>query len=175
MWFLKRRFGLRNKFILSPSVMLFGDPKLWARFRQFPKIWKTGPPENFQGRSSPGHGYFDDEHIRFLSGYKVAVCLENCVEPHYFTEKFVNAARAGCIPIYHAHPTVRERFLTGAKWVDPADFGFSPRRTIEHALNEPQSNFRSINDTWLESGKIEDTDDLKTLAKLHSIIRSKLK
>jgi hypothetical protein len=156
-------------------VTLFGNPLSWTRFRQFPKIWKTGAPTNFQGRSSPGQGYFDDEYLRFLSGYKVAVCLENCVEPHYFTEKFVNAVRAGCIPIYHAHPTVRDRFLHNAKWVEPADFGFSPRRTIEYALAQDQSEFRRANDTWLGSGMLADTDNQNMLPLLHRIIRSKIK
>lgn len=175
LWFLKRRFNLRNKFILSPLVTLFGNPLSWMRFRQFPKIWKTGPPTNFQGRSSPGQGYFDDEYLRFLSGYKVAVCLENSTEPCYFTEKFVNAARAGCIPVYHAHATVKERFLAGAKWVDPADFSFSPKRTIQHALNQDQAEFRAINDAWLRSSILEDTDDRKIFPKLHAIMRRKLK
>jgi hypothetical protein len=144
------------------------------RFRQFPKIWKTGPPANFQGRASPGQEYFDDEYLSFLSAYKVAVCLENCVEPHYFTEKFVNAARAGCIPVYHAHPTVRDEFLRNAKWVDPADFGFSPRSTIEYALAQDQSEFRHANDKWLKSGVLDETDDRNVLPMLHRIIRSKI-
>jgi hypothetical protein len=102
------------------------------------------------------------------------VCLENSAEPHYFTEKFVNAARAGCIPVYHAHPTVRNEFLCDAKWVDPADFGFSPRRTIEYALAQDQSEFRRANDKWLKSGVLDETDDRNVLPMLHRIIRSKI-
>jgi Glycosyltransferase family 10 (fucosyltransferase) C-term len=143
------------------------------RFRQFPKIWKTGHPANFKGRA-PGQGHFDDEYLSFLSAYKVAVCLENCVEPHYFTEKFVNAARAGCIPVYHAHPTVRDEFLRNAKWVDPSDFGFSPRSTIEYALAQDQSEFQCANDKWLKSSVLDETDDRNVLPMLHRIIRSKI-
>ncbi len=116
----------------------------------------------------------DEEHVRFLSNYKVAVCLENCVEANYFTEKFVNATRAGCIPVYHAHPTVKERFLADARWVDPVDFDFSPRRTIEHALAQDQSEFRRVNDAWLMSGVLEKTDDRSYFQKLHDIMKWKL-
>jgi hypothetical protein len=172
LWFLKSHFRTRNRMILDRSVELFGLPESWAQFRHFPKLWIRRPPANYMGRTSPG---FDrDENIRFLSAYKIAVCLENCTEPHYFTEKFVNAVRAGCVPVYHAHPTVKTSFLSGARWVDPADFGFSPRRTIDFALDQDQMAFRSINDAWLESGILADTDELKLIPKLHEIISGKL-
>jgi Glycosyltransferase family 10 (fucosyltransferase) C-term len=174
LWFLKRHFKLRNRFILSPTVMLFGNPESWATYRHFPRVWIRRPPDNFQGKSSPGQGYFDDAYIQFLSGYTVAICLENCTEERYFTEKFVNAVRAGCIPIYHAHPTVKAQFLTGAKWVDPADFNMSPSRTIEFALAQDQAEYRRVNDLWLESGVLTETDNDKVFLKLHQIIMRRL-
>ena len=175
LWFLKSHFWTRNLMILDRRVELFGKPEAWARFRHFPKLWIRRPPNNYRGQASPGADIFDDEQVRFLSAYKVAVCLENCSEAFYFTEKFVNAVRAGCVPVYHAHATVKASFLPGARWIDPADFGFSPRRTIEFALNQDQAEFRSINDAWLESGILADTDDLKVVPKLHEIISGKLK
>ena len=159
--------------ILDPRVELFGLPEAWAQFRHFPKLWIRRPPDNYTGRASPAAA--DDEHIRFLSAYKVAVCLENCSEAYYFTEKFVYAVRAGCIPVYHAHATAKTSFLSGARWIDPADFAFSPRRTIDFALNQDQMEFRSINDAWLESGILGDTDELKVVPKLHEIISGKLR
>jgi len=172
LWFLRSHFRARNRMILDRRVELFGLPEAWAQFRHFPKLWIRRPPDNYMGRTSPG--FEDDENLRFLSAYKVAVCLENCTEPYYFTEKFVNAVRAGCVPVYHAHATVKNGVLSGAKWVDPADFGFSPRRTIDFALSQDQMAFRSINDAWLESGILAETDELKVIAKLHEIISSKL-
>jgi hypothetical protein len=158
--------------ILDRRVELFGLPESWGQFRHFPKLWIQRPPDNYMGRTSPG--FDDDENIRFLSAYKVAVCLENCTEPYYFTEKFVNAVRAGCVPVYNAHATVKTSFLSGAKWVDPADFAFSPRRTIDFALNQDQMKFRSINDAWLASGILADTDEQKVMPQLHQIISGKL-
>lgn len=172
LWFLKSHFRTRNRMILDRRVELFGLPEAWAQFRHFPKLWIRRPPDNYMERTSPG--FDDDENLRFLSGYKVAVCLENCTEPYYFTEKFVNAVRAGCVPVYHAHATVKSSVLSGAKWVDPADFAFSPRRTIDFALNQDQMAFRSVNDAWLESGILADTDELKLIPKLHEIISGKL-
>ena len=158
--------------ILDRRVELFGLPEAWAQFRRFPKLWIRRPPDNYMGRTTPG--FDNDENIRFLSAYKVAVCMDNCTESYYFTEKFVNAVRAGCIPVYHAHATLKTSVLSSAKWVDPADFGFSPRRTIDFALNQDQMAFRSINDAWLESGILAETDELKVVPKLHEIISGKL-
>jgi hypothetical protein len=172
LWFLKSHFRTRNRMILDRRVELFGLPKAWAQFRHFPKLWIRRPPDNYVGRATPAHD--DDDRIRFLSAYKVAVCLENCTETNYFTEKFVYAVRAGCVPVYHAHASVKTSFLSGAKWIDPADFAFSPRRTIDFALNQDQMEFRSINDAWLESGILADTDELKVVPKLHKIISGKL-
>jgi hypothetical protein len=172
LWFLKSHFRTRNRMILDRRVELFGLPEAWAQFRHFPKLWIQRPPDNYMGRTSPGFG--DDENIRFLSAYKVAVCLENCTEPFYFTEKFVNAVRAGCIPVYHAHATVKAGVLSGARWIDPADFAFSPRRTIDFALDQDQMKFRSINDAWLGSGILADTDEQKMVPQLHQIISGKL-
>jgi hypothetical protein len=161
--------------ILDRAVELFGKPEAWASFRHFPKLWIQRPPGNYAGKASPSSDVYSEENIRFLSSYKVAVCLENCTEPYYFTEKFVNAVRAGCIPVYHAHPTVKNRFLAGARWVDPAEFGFSPRRTIEFALGQDQTKFRSVNDAWLESGILSETDDSTVFPKLHEIVSAKLR
>jgi len=161
--------------ILDRRVELFGLPEAWAQFRHFPKLWIHRPPDNYAGKASPSTDVYSEENIGFLSGYKVAVCLENCTEPYYFTEKFVNAVRAGCIPVYHAHPTVKNGILSGARFIDPGEFGFSSRRTIEFALDQDQMKFRSVNDAWLGSGILADTDDLKVFAKLHEIISAKLK
>jgi len=59
--------------------------------------------------------------------------------------------------------------------VDPAEFGFSSRRTVEFAMDQDQTKFRSVNDAWLESGILADTDDLKVFGKLHEILSAKLR
>jgi hypothetical protein len=42
-------------------------------------------------------------------------------------------------------------------------------------LNQDQTKFRSINDAWLESGVLADTDNLRVFAKLHEIVSAKLR
>lgn len=150
LWFLNRQISLRNRMILCSQVELYGRSKSWSNFRHFPKLWKVEPPENYMGEVDGGH--LDDSFIEFLSGYKVCICLENSCEPYYFTEKFVNAVRAGCIPVYYAHPTVEENFLKGAMWINPQDFNFDPIKTIEHALSQDIQTLTKANDTWLNSG-----------------------
>ncbi|MEX0330167.1 MAG: glycosyltransferase family 10 [Puniceicoccaceae bacterium] len=173
-WFLKRYIRLRNKFVFHPLVDLYGSPQAWANFRQFPFLWRKGPPINYKGRRSPGEDHYASAHLRLLSSYKVNVCLENSTEFLYFTEKFVNAAQAGCIPVYHAHESVRNTFLQGAKWVDPKDFNFSANKTIRYALRQDQEEYREVNDHWLKSNVQTRTDDRYVLDKLHAILESRL-
>jgi hypothetical protein len=88
----------------------------------------------------------------------VAVCLENTFDsPNYFTEKFVNAARAGCIPVFHAVPSVQEGRLVGARWVDPVSFAFNPKATLLFALNQDISGYQAANDAWLDSPHLQTT------------------
>jgi Glycosyltransferase family 10 (fucosyltransferase) C-term len=172
LWFLKPHIWLRNRMILESRVELFGRRTAWENFTHFPKIWRRGVPDNFRGETNLSH--LQDDFCEFLSRYKVYVCLENSCEPGWFTEKLVNAARAGCVPVYHAHPTVAERFLNGAKWVDPADHKFNAKRTIEYALAADQSEFQKANDSWLESGILEETGYLGFWNRIHTLIKAKL-
>lgn len=167
-WFLKPHIWLRNKFILSPLVELYGNPASWLEFQKPATPWLKGPPKNFQGK------VLENNSLELFSKYKVAVCLENCTETNYFTEKFVNAVRAGCIPVYHAHPSVKKLYLNGARWVDPIDFGFSPSKTIRFALQQNLEEYREANDAWLNSGILKETDSHNTFGKLHDILKVKL-
>jgi hypothetical protein len=158
--------------ILEQRVELFGRRASWDQFIHFPCVWRRGVPWNYRGETDLTH--LQDSFCEFLSRYKVYVCIENSCEPYFFTEKFVNAARAGCIPVYHAHPTIADRFLKGAKWVDPADHGFNPRRTIDYALAADRSEFQKANDAWLDSGIVDETGFLGFFNRLHSLIKAKL-
>ena len=173
-WFINNKIKLRNRMILSPEVDLYGSVRSWSEFRDFPYLWKKGLPKNFCG-AAPGKSHHDPEFVQFLSSYKVLVCLENCIEENYFTEKFVNAVRAGCIPIYHPHPSVKEEFLKNAKWVDPADFNFSPQKTIAYALAQNQIEYRDINDKWIKSGVLDCTEESYCNKVIHSVLKNKLK
>lgn len=172
LWFLKPHIWLRNRMILESRVELFGRRAAWEQFTHFPQIWRRGVPSNFSGETNLTH--LQDNFCAFLSQYKVYVCLENSCEPGWFTEKLVNAARAACVPVYHAHPTVADRFLKGAKWVDPADHGFSAKRTVDYALAADQSEYQKANDAWLDSGIIDETGFLGFWNRIHALIKAKL-
>lgn len=171
-WFLKPHIWLRNRMILEPGVELFGRRSQWESFRHFPMIWRRGCPANYRGETQFTH--LEEGFCEFLSRYKVYVCLENSCEPYFFTEKLVNAARAGCIPVYHAHPTVADRFLKGAKWVDPQEHGFSARGTLDHALAADQAVFQKANDAWLDSGVLNETGFLGFWNRVHALLKAKL-
>jgi hypothetical protein len=160
----------RNRFITAPQVDLFGRAS-WRRYRpsllSFPKA-----PKNYCGEI-PGD-WPADQKRKLQASYKVAVCLENMNEPCYFTEKFVEAAMNGCIPIYRAAPTVKATFLQGASWIDPADFGNNAHETLEYALSLDIERFHSENASWARSLALGSTNSTQVFEKIAKILLSTL-
>jgi hypothetical protein len=145
---------LRREFATYSEVDLFGRRDAWATYRRH-IFAKRGAPTNYKGEL-PGY-WTDERRFSLLSKYKAAICLENAQEPFYFTEKFVGAVQSGCIPIYAAHPTVKETFLGGARWIDPADFGYSAAETIKFALNQDRLEFAEQNRHWFFKAALNQT------------------
>lgn len=159
----------RNAMILHERVDLFGNERTWSTFK--PSMWaRPSPPANFRG-SVPGT-WGSGQKIALLSLYHATVCMENTSEPYYFTEKFVDAVMAGCVPVYHAHETVRDTLLVGAKWVDPAQFDFDPARTIDYALSQDREAWSAINRRWLESENARSTTWRAIMERACQILRA---
>lgn len=156
LWFFNSDFRLRNRFITCSLVELYGAHDSWARWRTW--YGKRGVPSNYRGKVA-GTGWSFQENINFLSRFHAVVCLENSRAPFYFTEKFVNAVCAGCVPIYHAHKTVRETFLRDARWIDPQDYAFDARTTVQAALDANRAEFNEVNRCWLEQPELARTQE----------------
>lgn len=167
-WRLLSAHRLRNKFLTDPRVALFGSEEYWRKFRLWP--WsRPGAPANYRGHPNAGNCH-QPSFWEFLTQFKIYICLENSITPYWFTEKLVNAARAGCVPIYHAHPTVRDRFLNGARWIDPADHGFNVDRTIRAALDSNHEEIRKENYAWLKSSQLDPTEGHAIWNRIASIL-----
>lgn len=143
--FRHRDIAYRNALITDPRVDLFGRAG-WKTYRaawyRFP-----GAPANYQGEIQ---GDWPAEQKRMLmSQYKVCVCLENMNEPGYFTEKFVEAVVAGCIPVFRAAVDIRETFLKGACWFDPGDAKHFGKEAIAAALEGNLEACQETNERWL--------------------------
>ena len=129
-------------------------------------------PRNYRGEI---RGNWTNDHLLdIFEKYRVAVCLENSCEPYYFTEKMLNAVRAGCIPVYHAHPTVAAGILKDAKWVDPKDHGFDPERTLKFALDQDLREFQETNEKWLLSDAVAATESSRIRVQIAEILESQL-
>lgn len=139
--------GFRNKFITHPSVDLYGRSG-WKGYRKN-LFARRRAPGNYCGEI-PGD-WPGQEKRELLASYKVAVCLENMNEPFYFTEKFVEAACAGCVPVYRADPDQRQTILEGAAWIDPNDYGGDPPETMKAAIAEDGEKIRKQNLEWLRT------------------------
>ena len=157
---------LRNRFATAPGVDLFGRRSKWSHFR---RRWWSLPrlPRSYQGEIGE-----DVDKLQVLSGYKVAICLENTFEPGYLSEKFVDGVRAGCVPVYRAHPTVRDTVLAGAIWVDPADHGLDPGRTLEHALSLDPIEVAARNFDWFRSDEVRATSERGVWARIGEALRA---
>lgn len=156
-WLLRPGLRLRNRFVTHPLVRLHGRRTGWSGFRKWGPLSCASLPANYRGELNWKGGWLAEDQIEFLARYKVAVCLENSIEPYYFTEKFLNAARAGCVPVYHAHSTVRDGILRGAFWIDPVDYGFDVPRTLGAALAAPLQEVHLLNRAWIARPEVQAT------------------
>jgi hypothetical protein len=157
----------RNRFITQPGVDLFGRSG-WNRYRTGRFSLARGAPSNYRGEL-PGDWPAAGKR-ELMARYKVAVCFENMNEPYYFTEKFVEAVCAGCIPVYRADPTVASGVLRGALWIDPANHGDDPERTIQAALRADVREFQETNGRWLKSRALAETHHLEVFRRIGAII-----
>lgn len=155
LWWLRQGARRRNAFILHKGVDLFGNSESWQRFRRWPWSFPR-TPSNYCGPWSSN--WYLKHHVDMMAKYRANICLENSFEPYYFTEKFVNAARAGCVPIYHAHPTVRDSVLQGAVWIDPSNYSFDVDKTLDAAYKCDAASMREQNYQWLHSDAVSETD-----------------
>lgn len=144
-----RQIAYRNRFATSHLVDLFGRES-WKSYRRG-AFSKKRAPENYVG-SIPGDWEVDEKRS-LMATYHVAVCLENMLDPGYFSEKFVEAVRAGCVPVFRAHPSVRDTFLKGASWVDPDDYGDDPEETIQMAIHSNREDVAQQNETWMRTNE----------------------
>ena len=69
-----------------------------------------------------------------MSGFKFALCFENCVFPGYVTEKIFDCFLAGCIPIYFGAPDIAD-FVPAEAFIDFRQFrGFAELDQYLHQL-----------------------------------------
>ena len=57
-----------------------------------------------------------DDMVTALAPFRYSVVIENCIEPHYFTEKISNCLACKTIPIYWGHESVKQYFDT-SNWL----------------------------------------------------------
>ena len=157
----------RNAMITDRRVDLYGRSS-WLRYRRHWFSWPAAPA-NYCGEID---GDWPGSAKRgLMSRYKVCVCLENMNEPGYFTEKFVEAVRAGCIPVYRARPDVRETFLKGAVWFDPSDPDCLGDRAIQAALDASWQDTVQRNAEWLNTNEyLHSTHTLNVMETLAGIL-----
>lgn len=158
----------RLKFIIDSGCHVYGPNKNWGTF-QLDLFSKKGFPIGYQGECS------HPQKISILSKYHACICFENSCEPEYFTEKFPDAVRAGCVPIYHPHPIVKEKFLNGAVWVDPMDYGLDPVATVKAALEMDREQVAAQNAKWLKENPNLQLTKVETIySKMVDILRKKI-
>ena len=57
-----------------------------------------------------------DDMVAALAPFRYSVVIENCIEPHLFTEKILNCLACKTIPIYWGHESVKQYFDT-SNWL----------------------------------------------------------
>jgi hypothetical protein len=160
---------LRNAFLTHGLVDLYGPWNRWGSYkRRF--LFGARPPRSYRGdpeevylREGMGDSlpdiYWPDNPVKvaLMARYHAAVCMENSLEPGYFSEKFMDGVRAGCVPVYHAHPSLRDGVLKGAVWVDPADHDHDVGGTLKAALAMDRAEVAEQNYAWLDRDEVRAT------------------
>ncbi len=156
----------RNRLITDPRVDLYGRSG-WKRYRAH---WysRAGAPPNYKGEIQGD--WPAGEKRQLMSKYKIAICLENMNEPYYFTEKFVEAVVAGCVPVYRADQLLRETLLNGASWIDPEDWGNSVSAAMEQAMRCDLNEIQQQNDRWLKQVELAATNSASVFARIASTL-----
>jgi len=91
-------------------------------------------------------GYKPKDKIAFQSKYKFSIAFENSSTPGYTTEKLIDAAYAGTVPIYWGDPDIGLDFYTEA-FVNCGDYPSleaAARRVIE--LDQDDNAYRRVRD-----------------------------
>jgi hypothetical protein len=147
----RRHPGLayRNRFVTSKKVDLYGR-RGWERYRRTP-LSIGAAPSNYLGEI-PGDWPASAKR-ELLAKYKVAIALENMNELNYFTEKLVEAARAGSVPIYHPDSLSRSTVLENAYWIDPADYGDDPGKTIDEGIRRDIREAQEQHKVWFRENE----------------------
>jgi hypothetical protein len=83
------------------------------------KFWPSGV-----SRAENRSGYWPRSKYKILEGYDFNLCFENCLVPHYCSEKIWQAVHCGCLPIYFGQQTIyrdfpRDSFLDYTLLNDP--------------------------------------------------------
>jgi hypothetical protein len=160
-----RSINFRNNYITHPLIDLYGRSS-WQNYR---RKWYSRPrvPSNYKGEL-PGD-WHKAEKRELMSQYRFAVCLENEPGPYYFTEKFVEAVCAGCIPIYQSHPSLRDNVLKGALWLEPKENVEETIRDCQLELEEVQT----CNSNWIQNNSyLHDTSIRSVYEKIEAYFRS---
>jgi hypothetical protein len=170
-WFREERF--RNRFNMHPKVSLYGPTASWGNWRRWP--WSNpNLPSNYCGEVSVS--WFKRDVVEFLAQFDAVISLENALSENYFSERFINTVRAGAIPIYRAHESVRKNYLQGARWIDPADYAFDVNRTLEAALKADRHAMSEQNRSWLLTGApAKRTLEIRIIEQIADAIRRRLR
>jgi len=102
-------------FIVSNSRPAEERDEIFRLLSKYKKVDSAGTRMN-------NTGYRIRDKAQFQSHYKFSIAFENSSTPGYVTEKIVDAAYAGTVPIYWGDPTVGEDFDT-ASFVNCHDYG----------------------------------------------------
>jgi len=83
-------------------------------------------------------------------------------------------ARATCLPSAYIAPSVKQRFLEGAIWVDPAAYDWNARTALEAAMDLDRAAVDETNKRWMNAHpKFQETMLPKVYSKLAMIVAQK--
>ena len=91
-----------------------------------------------------------DDMVAALAPFRYSVVIENCIEPHLFTEKILNCLACKTIPIYWGHETVKQYFDT-SNWLFFNDLEDGYEKIKFASSGEHIVSHDKINDNYIQA------------------------
>jgi hypothetical protein len=91
-----------------------------------------------------------DDMVDALAPFRYSVVIENCIEPHLFTEKILNCLACKTVPIYWGHETIKQYFDT-SNWLFFNDLEDGYEKIKFASSGEHIVSYDKINDNHIQA------------------------
>jgi len=176
MYLKPREYNNPNRFCLfavsNASCSVRND--FFQELSKYKQVDSCGSFMNNMELRCPG-GHSSKEQLDFISQYKFMICFENKSQPHYFTEKLMNAYYGGTIPIYWGDPHVFDKINRDAILYLKPDFTKDDLTDLINEIrrldNDDEAYRKKHECPLFKNGEFSDYFDIKKISEKTELLQ----